>query len=213
MLFRSGPPHGWQVHKGVTLPGGGRADSLSISMKDALGWLVAVGGGEAGEGVGASVVWMGRVALEGVRLVASGAVVPSVKVLKRPDSGPADAAVRWLPALGTSSEVDALVAAMPPTVAALGGGDARWLTSAVMAAVVETIMLESIERMELPAQPPNANTPIDLNDTIIARMDGQSFKAHGNHVADLARKMEQWTRSVTASNRRTLVVEIGRAHV
>ena len=83
--------------------------------------VVAVGGGEAGEGVGASVVWMGRVALEGVRLVASGAVVPSVKVLKRPDSGPADAAVRWLPALGTSSEVDALVAAMPPTVAALGG--------------------------------------------------------------------------------------------
>jgi len=203
-----GPPHGWQLHKGVSLPSGARADSLAISMKDALGWLVAVGGGEAGEGLGASVVWMGRVALEGVRLVASGAVVPSLKVLKRPDNGPADAAVRWLPALGTSSEVDALVAAMPPTAAALGGGDARWLTSTVMASVVETIMLESIERMELPAQPPNANTPIDLNDTIIARMDGQSFKAHGNQVADLSRKIEQWNRSVIASNRRTLVVEL-----
>ena len=41
-----GPPHGWEVHKGVSLPDGSRADALSISMKDALGWLVAVGGGQ-----------------------------------------------------------------------------------------------------------------------------------------------------------------------
>ncbi|MEY4173779.1 MAG: hypothetical protein RI900_944 [Actinomycetota bacterium] len=64
----SGPPHGWQVHKGVPLPDGRKADALAISMKDALGWLVAVGGGVAQEGVGPSVSWLGHVALEGVRL-------------------------------------------------------------------------------------------------------------------------------------------------
>jgi len=40
-----GPPLGWQLHPGVALPDGQRAEALAISMKDALGWLVAVGGG------------------------------------------------------------------------------------------------------------------------------------------------------------------------
>ncbi|MBU6315088.1 MAG: hypothetical protein KGR47_01160, partial [Acidobacteria bacterium] len=105
----SGPPHGWQVHKGVPLPDGRRADALAISMKDALGWLVAVGGGVAQEGVGPSVSWLGHAALEGVRLVARGSVVPSLKLLKRPDNGPAEVAVRWLPALADGPEIDALV--------------------------------------------------------------------------------------------------------
>ena len=37
-----GPPQGWELHPGVPLPGGGRAEAISISMKDALGWLVAL---------------------------------------------------------------------------------------------------------------------------------------------------------------------------
>ena len=204
----SGPPHGWQVHKGVPLPDGRRADALAISMKDALGWLVAVGGGVAQEGVGPSVSWLGHAALEGVRLVARGSVVPSLKLLKRPDNGPAEVAVRWLPALADGPEIDALVACMPPTVTALGGGDARWVCSSVVASVVETIVHESVERMELPAQPPNAQTVTDLNDTVIARMDGQSFMANSNLAGDLSRRLEQWTRGVTANNRRNLVVEL-----
>ena len=40
-----GPPIGWLVHKEVPLPGGQRAAAQSISMRDALGWLVAVGVG------------------------------------------------------------------------------------------------------------------------------------------------------------------------
>ena len=204
-----GPPHGWQVHKGVPLTDGQRADALSISMKDALGWLVAVGGGQVGDGVGPSVSWLGHVALEGVRLVVRGSVVPSIKVLKRPDgNGPADAAVRWLPALTDSAEVDALAGAMPATVTALGGPDGRAVATQVVAAVVETIVHESIERMELPAQPPNANTPTDLNDTVIARMDGQPFRANANLVSDTSRRLEQWTRGVSATNRKKLVVEL-----
>ena len=37
-----GPPNGWQVHPGVRLPSGVQADAISISMRGALGWLVAV---------------------------------------------------------------------------------------------------------------------------------------------------------------------------
>ncbi len=54
-----GPPLGWEVHAGVPLPGGYRAASLAIPMKDALGWLVAVGGGHGRTGVGAAVLWLG----------------------------------------------------------------------------------------------------------------------------------------------------------
>ncbi|MFZ4719837.1 MAG: DEAD/DEAH box helicase, partial [Ilumatobacteraceae bacterium] len=204
-----GPPHGWEVHKGVPLPDGGRADALSITMKDALGWLVAVGGGQVGDGVGASVAWLGHVALEGVRLVVRGSVVPTLKVLKRPDgNGPVEAGVRWVPALTDSPLVDELVPAMPLTVTALGGPDARAVATQVIGAVVETIVGESIERMELPAQPPNANTPTDLNDTIIARMDGDPFRANANLATDTARRLEQWTRGVLANNRKKLVVEL-----
>ncbi len=40
-----GPPAGWKDHPPVSLPGGERAEALAISMKDALGWLVALGVG------------------------------------------------------------------------------------------------------------------------------------------------------------------------
>ncbi len=203
-----GPPHGWEVHKGVPLPDGVRADALSISMKDALGWLVAVGGGQVGDGVGASVAWLGHLALEGVRLVVRGSVVPTLKIVKRPDVGPVEAAVRWVPALTDSPEVDQLATAMPPTVTALGGGDGRAVATSVIAAVVEAIINVSVERMELPASPPNANTPTDLNDTIIARMDGSIFRANANLASDQSRRLEQWSRGVTATNRKKLVIEL-----
>ena len=79
-----GPPLGWQLYPGIHLPGGMRADALAIPMKDALGWLVAVGGGHGRSGVGAGVLWLGHVALEGVRLAASGSIVPALRVSQRP---------------------------------------------------------------------------------------------------------------------------------
>ena len=153
-----GPPLGWQVHPSVALPGGMRADALAIPMKDALGWLVAVGGGHGRDGVGPSVLWLGHVALEGVRLAASGSIVPSLRVPQRPQGRLVDAAVRWRPALVDSPAIVALAAAMPATVAAIGGGDGRATTSAVITAVVEAIVTESVERMELPATPPSVNS-------------------------------------------------------
>ncbi|MEI8238578.1 MAG: DEAD/DEAH box helicase [Actinomycetota bacterium] len=207
-----GPPIGWLVHKGVPLPGGQRADALSISLSDALGWLVAVGGGRdtdiQRDGVGVSVRWLGHVALEGVRLAARGSMVPGLKVAPKPEGSQVGAAVRWVPALIDSPSVEALIGCMPAPVVALGGGDARVTVTAVIAAVIEAIVAEAIERMELPASPPTANTPTDLNDTIIARMDGTPFRSHPTLAADQGRKLEQWSRGVTSLHRKKLVVQL-----
>ena len=203
-----GPALGWQVHPFVTLPGGIRAEALAIPVRDALGWLVAVGGGEGGEGLGASVRWLGRVAIEGVRLVGRGSVVPRVRVSEPRNGGPSEAAVRWVPALLEMSDLDLLGRAMPGTVGAVTGADGRTTATAVIAAVVEAIVHESVERMELPAQPPHANSPGDLIDSVIARMDGTAFPVNAALARDLSRRLDHWSRPVTEAGRARLVVEL-----
>ena len=172
-----GPPLGWQLHPSVELPGGVRADALAIPVKDALGWLVAVGGGHGRAGVGAGVLWLGHVALEGVRLAACGSIVPALRVPQRSRSRLVTAEVRWRPALTDSPAIVALAAAMPATVAAVDGGTGPAITSAVITAVVEAIAIESVERMELPAPPPTVTSARDVSDALIARMDGSPFRA------------------------------------
>ncbi len=86
-----GPAVGWRLHSDVVLPSGARAEALAIPVKESLGWLVAVGGGSHGDSVAPSIAWLGRVALLGVRLVARGSVVPSLRTAKRrrrPIGGP-----------------------------------------------------------------------------------------------------------------------------
>jgi len=203
-----GPPVGWQIHPGVALPGGQRAEALAIPMKDALGWLVAVSGGHGRDGAGPSLLWLSQVALEGVRLAARGSIVPNVRLAKRPEGRATDAAVRWVPALVDSPAIEALVAAMPGTVVALGGGDGRVTATSVIGAVVEAIVTESVERMELPAAPPSANTPTDFADTVIARMDGSEFRVHTGLASDMSRRFDQWSRTVTSPARPTLIVQL-----
>jgi superfamily II DNA or RNA helicase len=203
-----GPSVGWQLHPGVPLPGGVRAEAVAIPMKDALGWLVAIGGGHTYDGVGASVQWLGRAALEGVRLVARGAVVPSLRVPGRSESGMVQASVRWVPALLDSASVNALAAAMPGAVAAVDGGNPRTTTLSVITAAVEAIVGESLGRTELPAAPPSARTAFDLDDTVIARLDGAPFGANLALATTLSRRLEQWSRTVTDAARPKLVVQL-----
>ncbi|HNJ96975.1 MAG TPA: DEAD/DEAH box helicase [Ilumatobacteraceae bacterium] len=208
-----GPPHGWEVHPGVQLPGSVTAEALSISMKDALGWLVAVGGGQGlvdGDGtpiVGDSVRWMGLVALEGVRLVSSGCIVPQLK--SQPTQGRAATAhVRWAPALVDGHAVEALAAAMPGPVVALDNAAPRATTIAVMTAVIETIVGSATSRMELPAPPPTANSQIDLADSVIARMNGSEFTTDATMAMDLGRRLDQWAGLITNPGRPRLVVRL-----
>ncbi|MEY2580203.1 MAG: hypothetical protein QOE09_52 [Ilumatobacteraceae bacterium] len=203
-----GPSVGWELHPGVPLPGGQKAEAVAIPMKDALGWLVAIGGGHSVAGLGPSVVWLGRAALEGVRLAARGAVVPTVRVANRSESGSVEANVQWVPALVDGTAVNALAAAMPGAVVAVAGASARTTTMAVITAAVEAIVAESIERTELPAAPPSAKTPIDLDDTVIARLDGTSFRASLALASAMSRRLEQWSRTVTDAARPRLVVQL-----
>ncbi|MEY2461366.1 MAG: hypothetical protein QOG30_3196, partial [Acidimicrobiaceae bacterium] len=113
-----GPALGWRVHRGVTLPNGVLCEAVSIPIADALGWLVAIGGGLDGDGVGASVRWVGHVALEAVRQVAQGAVVPTLRTTKRGDRL-IDMNVRWEAALVGNATLDKLAATMPGPVRAM----------------------------------------------------------------------------------------------
>ena len=203
-----GPPLGWLLHPGVQLPGGIRADALAIPVKDALGWLVAVGGGHGRAGVGAGVLWLGHVALEAVRLAASGLIVPALRVPQRSQSRLVNAEVRWRPALADGPVIAALTAAMPATVAAIDGGSPPAITSAVITAVVEAIVGESVERMELPAPPPSVTSMRDVSDALIARMDGSPFRAPAALAGDVSKALENWTRTVTSPSRPRLVVQL-----
>ena len=209
-----GPPVGWQLHPGVQLPGG-HARRRPRDPGEGRAGLARRGGRwpRSPAGVGASVLWLGHVALEGVRLAACGSIVPALRVARRAANGrPVDAAVRWRPALVDSPAIDALAAAMPGTVAASGAhgsaGVRRATVLAVITAVVEAIVAESVERMELPAAPPSANSAVDLADAVIARMDGSPFRARAALASDLSRRLEHWTRTVTDPTRPRLVVQL-----
>ena len=116
--------------------------------------------------------------------------------------------LRWRPALLDSPAITALANAMPGTVTVLGGGTGHAITSAAVSAVVEAIVAESIERMELPAAPPNVNTPTDMRDALIGNLDGSSFRAPGALAADVARMFDAWTRTVTSGSRPRLIVQL-----
>jgi superfamily II DNA or RNA helicase len=204
----SAPPQGWELHAPVQLPEGMHADALSIPVKDALGWLLAVGADQDADGVGEGLVWLGRVALEGVRQVAGGSIVPGLEASTRVNGRSVDTRVRWLPALVDGPTIDAFTAAMPGTVVAVSGASGRSTTIAVLAGVVEAIVTASVERMELPAQPPTANSSRDFADTIIARMDGTEFAADRDLARDTARRMDQWARTVTHPGPQRLVVRL-----
>ena len=106
------------VTNAVALPGGSRADALSIPVGEVLGWLVAAGAGQIGGEIGPSVRWLGRVAIWAVELTAHGAMVPLLRQRKRSSGSARESngsySVRWTPAL-----VD------PARLAPAGRDDAR----------------------------------------------------------------------------------------
>ncbi len=203
-----GPAVGWEQHRGVTLPTGDRAAALSIPVADSLGWLVAVGGGLGGDGVGSSVTWLGRVAVAAVRLVARGALVPSVRNNRRQDGRVADVNVRWAPADIDQAEIEELAGAMPGPVRVLGGGDPRAVTLDVLGAVVNAIATDAAGRLEMPAPPPVVRTVSAAAEAVVTRLDGSTFPAPVAAGAEIAKRMDRWARPVTAAGRARLIVQL-----
>jgi hypothetical protein len=203
-----GPAVGWSVHPAVTLPGGSRAAALSIPIGEALGWLVSVGGGLGREGVGASVAWLGRVAVAAVRLVAKGSVVPTLPGTKRPDGRAMDLAVTWVPALVDDELVNQMAAAMPGPVTVLAHADPRHVTLAVTGAVVHTIVSQAAGMLDLAAPPPQVRTTAAVAEAFVTRLDGSSFEAPVAPAAEVSKRIDRWAKPLTGTARVRLVVTL-----
>lgn len=202
-----GPSLGWEVYPGVPLPGGGRAEALSIPVKDALGWLVAVGGGLGRDGVGPSVVWLGRVAIEAVRLVANGSFVPTLR-WDRGKERTVDAHVQWEPALLDPIFIAGFAAAMPGPVVAVTPSDAKATTVEVLSAVVNAIVGSAAAMLTLPAPPPSVTTSNDLAEAFMTRVNGSTFPASFGLVSDASRRLEDWAKGVTSPIRPKLTLQL-----
>ncbi|MDQ6726099.1 MAG: DEAD/DEAH box helicase [Actinomycetota bacterium] len=207
------PADGWWPHDPIALPSGAgapppgsatAAPAQAIGVAQALGWLVAVGAGDRPDGVGAGIVWMGRVAAWAVGLVARGSIVPRLE----PAGKPPAFAVRWAPALVERAKLDSLARSMPGTVAALDRSDARTLTLAVLGATVDAIVRDAAGRLELPAAPPVVRTPGDLSESVITSLDGTPFEAPARLATALAERLDRWSDPVQGPVDARLVVQL-----
>ena len=203
-----GPAVGWNQHRGVPLPTGDRAAALSIPVADALGWLVAVGGGLGGDGVGSSVTWLGRVAVYAVRMVARGAIVPALRSSRRSDGRTLDLHVRWIPADVDHTAVEELAGAMPGPVVAMSRADAKAVVLEVVRAVVDAIASDAAGRVVMPAPPPVVRTGADVGEAVITRLDGSGFVAPVAAGLEVSKRLERWVKPVTGAGRSRLVVQL-----
>jgi hypothetical protein len=204
-----GPKLGWAVHADVVLPNGLKAAALSIPVEEALGWLVvAVGGGQEDDGVGASVRWLGRVAVTAVRLVAQGRIVPSLRTHRHPEGKVMDLNVRWSAARIDDAEIARLAGAMPGPVSVLSRKDPRTVTLEVIGAVVDAIALEAGEKLERPATPPVIRNAADVGEAFVARLDGSPFTAPIPAGAEVSKRLDQWAHQVSGVAKTTLVIQL-----
>ena len=187
-----------------------KAAALSIPVEEALGWLVvAVGGGQGDEdGVGASVRWLGRVAVAAVGLVAQGRIVPSLRTQRHSEGKVMDLNVRWSPARVDDGDISRLAGAMPGPVAVLSRKDPRTVTLEVIGAVVDAIALEAGEKLERPATPPVIRNAADVGEAFVARLDGSPFTAPIPAGAEVSKRLDQWAHQVSGVAKTTLVVQL-----
>jgi hypothetical protein len=219
------PPLGWELHRDVRLPSGERAAALSIPLADGLGWLAEVGksdagttaaGGErreAGEnsagsgGVGKSLIWLGRVALLGVRLVMEGSVVPTLHRSRRQDrSAQEDLAVEWTPALVGDSQIRSFARAMPPAVAAITPAAPGTVVRGVLTSVVNAIVTQAAARVDVPAPPPVTSSAALVAEAVVTRLDGSTFMAPTRAAAEVSTQLGRWAATVTGGDRPVLMV-------
>jgi hypothetical protein len=119
----------WERHPPVPIPGRPSTEARSAPIAQTLGWLVGVGAGQAGDGIGPSLRWAGEIALWGTELVAQGRMVPVVRGASSAGSSGRQGAgrhrVRWVPALVGRERLHDLVTRMPTSVVALQPTAAR----------------------------------------------------------------------------------------
>ncbi|HEX3539803.1 MAG TPA: DEAD/DEAH box helicase [Acidimicrobiales bacterium] len=203
-------PVRWELHGGVPLPGGARADAVTAPAGQALGWLVGVGSGQVGHDVGPSTRWLADMATWATELVAEGRMVPRLRRTRSRENGPTGSfSVRWVPALVDGDRMASVIARMPGAVSACSSSQpADGMSRAVLAGMVDAICREGATRLVLPAAPPSAKTPVDLAEGVLAALGGARFDAAVALGEDLAGRIDRWTRPVTAETGVGLVVRL-----
>jgi hypothetical protein len=208
---------GWLVGVGVARdpvadreggdPGGPAAEDLEEPASadgDALGRPAVIG---------ASLRWMGEVAVWGTELVALGHMVPVLRSASggaaAPKAGPSRHRVRWVPALVARDRLHDLVTRMPGAVAALQpAAPSDALTRSVLAAVVDAVSRTGAARLVAPAGPPTASTRPEIAEAVLSGLDGRPFLADAEPAARVADDLKRWSAPVTSSHRVGLVVRL-----
>jgi superfamily II DNA or RNA helicase len=201
---------GWVPHAAVSLPGGARADALAIPVGDVLGWLVAVGAGDAGDDAGPGARWLGEVAIWAVELAARGAMVPLLRRRTRrggnASSTSGSFSVRWTPALVDPERLERTAARMPGSVMAIDSGvGAHALTRSALTGMVDAICREGARKVDVQAPPPRVRTATDVAEAFLGRLDGSAFDAPVSIGGEIASKVERWASNVTSSHKRLVV--------
>ncbi|MDH3681241.1 MAG: DEAD/DEAH box helicase [Acidimicrobiia bacterium] len=209
---------GWEEHNQVKVPGGGKADAVSVPIGASLGWLVALGQTTEDESTGPSVAWLGHVTALAVRLVAEGRMVPQLKKARRPrQDGKKETkkddksyfAVRWAPALVDPDEFRDLVKSLPGAVSVLENRpDAKAMTHAVLTDLITGICTEAASRLDVPAGPPEPRSKSDVAEAFLAELRGEPFQAPSRLASELGRRIDQWARPVSGTAKSRLVLQL-----
>ncbi len=204
----------WEHHASVALPTGQRADARSAAIAQTLGWLVGVGAGQVGSRatLGASLAWMGEIAVWGAELVASGRMVPVLRGSTGtggPRSGTARHRIRWVPALLARDRLTDLVDRMPGAVVALQTSpQPEGVCRSVLSAVVDAVSRAGADRLVTPATVPQASSRVEISEAVLSGLDGRPFSAEAEPAARLAEDLKRWAAPVTVGTKIGLTVRL-----
>ena len=164
--------------------------------------------------LGASSRWLSLIAASAVELVAQGRTVPKLQRIrkrrnKRNRNNRGEFVVQWMPGIINKSRLEAFAASLPGAVSAADPGpDARAVVQSALAGMVNAIVTSAARRLDVPAPPPEPRTKVEVAETFLANLGGRPFTAAADHGSDLARRLEQWARPVTAVAKYALIVQL-----
>ncbi len=163
--------------------------------------------------IGASARWLRTAARTAVELAASGRTVPRLhrarrrRNRKRPDT--AEFSVQWQPASMPADQLAGLVNSLPGAVTALEPkAEPRTVTQSALIGMLDAIMTNAAKRLDVPAAPPEPRNRAEMAEAFLAHLDGTRFVGSAAHGSDLARRIELWSRPVTAAAQQSLAVRL-----
>ena len=164
--------------------------------------------------LGASTRWLSLIAAAAVGLVAQGRTVPKLQRIrkrrnKRNKNNKGEFIVQWTPGIISKRRLEAFANSLPGAVTAADPGpDARAVVQSALTGMVNAIVANAAGRLEVPAPPPDPKTKSEIAETFLANLSGRPFSAAADNGSDLARKLEQWARPVTAVAKYALIVQL-----